>query len=102
GFYCITMLAMALELAREDLALADMASKFFEHFVAIVDAMNEFGGSGLWCPDDGFYYDQLQTNGRVIPLRARSVVGLLPLLACAVLDEETLRQHPGFAKRMQW
>jgi len=102
GFYCVTLLEMALELAREDPACEDMASKFFEHFVAIADAMNAFGGSGLWCPDDGFYYDQLLTNGRVVPLRVRSMVGLIPLLACTVLDEEALERFPGFAKRMRW
>src|SRR5881397_2115905 len=102
GFYCVTLLEMALELAREDPACEDMASKFFEHFVAIADAMNTFGGSGLWCPDDGFYYDQLLTNGRVVPLRVRSMVGLIPLLACTVLDEEALDRFPGFAKRMRW
>src|SRR6266516_321212 len=102
GFYCVILLAMALELAREDPACEDMASKFFEHFVAIADAMNAFGGSGLWCPDDGFYYDQLLTNGRVVPLRVRSMVGLIPLLACTVLDEEALDRFPGFAKRMRW
>src|SRR5438445_92315 len=102
GFYCVILLAMALELAREDPACEDMASKFFEHFVAIADAMNAFGGSGLWSPDDGFYYDQLLTNGRVVPLRVRSMVGLIPLLACTVLDEEALERLPGFAKRMRW
>src|SRR5437879_3129872 len=96
------MLEMALELAREDAAYEDMASKFFEHFVAIADAMNAFGGTGLWSPDDGFYYDQLQTSGRVVPLRVRSMVGLLPLLACTVLEDETLERLPGFSKRMRW
>jgi len=79
-----------------------MASKFFEHFVAIADAINAFGGSGLWCPTDGFYYDQLRTGGQVVPLRVRSMVGLLPLLACTVLEEETLARLPGFTKRMRW
>jgi Mannosylglycerate hydrolase MGH1-like glycoside hydrolase domain len=102
GFYCITMLEMALELAKEDPACEDMASKFFEHFVAIADALNNFGGSGLWCPDDGFYYDQLQTEGRVIPLRVRSLVGLMPLLACTVIREDTLDRLPGFTKRLRW
>jgi hypothetical protein len=102
GFYCITMLEMALELAKDNPAVEDMASKFFEHFVAIADALNNFGGTGLWCPDDGFYYDQLLTGGRVVPLRVRSMVGLLPLLACTVIEEETLDRLPGFAKRMRW
>jgi hypothetical protein len=102
GFFCLTLLEMALELAREDPACEDMASKYFEHFIAIVDAMNAFGGTGLWCPEDGFYYDQLQVDGRVIPLRVRSMVGLLPLMACTVLDEDVLERVPGFAKRMRW
>jgi len=102
GFFCVTLLEMALELAREDPACEDMASKYFEHFIAIVDAMNGFGGSGLWAEDDGFYYDQLQLGGRVIPLRVRSMVGLLPLLACTVLDDAVVERFPGFAKRMRW
>ena len=64
--------------------------------------MNTFGGTGLWCPEDGFYYDQLQVGGRVIPLRVRSMVGLLPLMACTVLDEAVLERFPGFTKRMRW
>ena len=102
AFYCITLLEMALELAREDPACEDMASKFFEHFVAIADAMNGFGGTGLWSPDDGFYYDQVHTGDRVVPLRVRSLVGLLPLFACTVLEEATLVRLPGFTKRMRW
>jgi hypothetical protein len=102
GFYCVTMLEMALELARENPAYEDMASKFFEHFVEIVDAINGFGGTGLWCPADGFYYDQLFTRAHAIPLRVRSMVGLLPLLACTVLEEDTLARCPAFAKRLRW
>jgi hypothetical protein len=102
GFYCATMLSMALELAKDDPAYEDMASKFFEHFVAIADAMNALGGSGLWCPDDGFYYDQLHVDGRTVPLRLRSLVGLVPLIACEVLEEDTLDRLPGFTRRMRW
>jgi hypothetical protein len=102
AFYCITMLEMALELSRDNPACEDMASKFFEHFVQIVDAMNGFGGTGLWSPQDGFYYDQLFSKDRMIPLRVRSMVGLLPLLACTVLEEETLARVPGFRKRFEW
>ncbi len=102
AFYCITLLEIALELAREDPAYEDMASKFFEHFVAIADAMNAFGGTGLWSPEDGFYYDQLHRDGETIPLRVRSLVGLLPLLACTVIEETTLEKLPGFRKRMRW
>ena len=59
AFYCTTMLSMALELASEDPAYEDLASKFFEHFIAIAEAINTLGGTGLWYEDDGFYYDQL-------------------------------------------
>jgi len=102
AFYCGTMLSMALELAREDAAYEDIASKFFEHYIAIADAMNTLGGSGLWHESDGFYYDQLRVGHEVVPLRIRSLVGLMPLLACEVLEHETLDRLPGFTRRMQW
>jgi hypothetical protein len=102
AFYCTTMLAMALELAREDTAYADIASKFFEHFVAISDAMNAMGGIGLWNDEDGFYYDQAHLHGTVVPLRLRSMVGLIPLFAAEVLDEDLLRRLPGFRRRLEW
>ncbi|MCS6302885.1 MAG: glucosidase [Nitrospira sp.] len=102
AFFCATMLGMALELAKEDPVYEDMASKFFEHFVAIVDAMNTLGGTGLWDETDGFYYDQLHVDGRTIPLKIRSLVGIIPLFAAEVLDEERIAQLPGFTKRMRW
>ncbi len=102
AFFCNTMLSMALELARDNPATEDMASKFFEHFVAIADAINTHGGTGLWDEPDGFYYDQLHVDGRTVPLRVRSLVGLLPLIAVEVLEEETIQKLPGFQKRMQW
>jgi hypothetical protein len=102
AFYCSTMLSMALALAREDPTYADMASKFFEHFVAIVDAMNELGGTGLWDEADGFYYDRLSIDGHVLPLPIRSMVGLLPLCAVEVLDQRTIDALPGFKKRLEW
>jgi hypothetical protein len=79
-----------------------MASKFFEHFVAIVDAMNTIGGQGLWDEADGFYYDQLHVEGRREALRVRSLVGLMPLIAVEVLDDEVLERLPGFRRRMEW
>ena len=97
AFYCNTMLAMALELASEDPAYEDVASKFFEHFIAIADAINTLGGTGLWYEDDGFYYDQLHVDGEHRALRVRSLVGLIPLIAAEVLDEakfEHLRRLP--------
>ena len=102
AFYCLTMLSMALELAEENRVYEDLASKFFEHFVRIADAMNNLGGTGLWDATDGFYYDQLKLNGDTIPLRSRSLVGLIPLIAVEVLEEEKVRQLPGFWKRMKW
>ncbi len=103
AFYCATMLAMALELARTRPAYEDIASKFFEHFIAITDAMNTLGGSGLWDENDGFYYDRMRTaEGESTPLRARSMVGLIPLLAVEVLDQDVIVALPGFRKRMRW
>jgi hypothetical protein len=102
AFYCGTLLSMALELAGEDPAYEDVASKFFEHFIAITDAMNTLGGSGLWNEEDGFYYDQLHVNGSHVPLRVRSLVGLLPLIACEIIEDDIVARLPGFRKRMQW
>jgi len=106
AFYSATMLGIALELACDGgkirSAYEDMASKFFEHFVQIVDAMNTLGGSGLWDEGDGFYYDQIQFDDHVVPLKTRSLVGLLPIIAVEVLDEEKCRRLPGFYKRMNW
>jgi hypothetical protein len=102
AFYCATMLSMALELADGDPAYEDVATKFFEHFVAISDAMHTLGGSGLWDAEDGFYYDQLHAGDRRTTLRVRSMVGLIPLYACLVLDEETLERLPDFRQRMEW
>jgi len=102
AFYCGTMLSMALELADEDAAYGDMASKFFEHYVAIVDAMNTQGGSGLWDEEDGFYYDRLAVDGTSVPLRTRSLVGLVPVLAVEVLEDHVIQKLPGFRKRMEW
>ncbi len=102
AFYCTTMMSMALELAQHYPAYDDLASKFFEHFVAIVDAMNAIGGDGLWDEDDGFYYDQLRGAGPARPLRVRSMVGLIPLFAVEVLRDADLEKVPGFKKRMEW
>jgi hypothetical protein len=102
AFYSATMLSMALELAKADPGYEDMASKFFEHFVGIADAINTVGGSGLWDDLDGFYYDKLNVNGQSAPLRVRSMVGLLPLIAVEVLEDEVIDHLPSFKKRMQW
>jgi hypothetical protein len=102
AFYCATMLSIALELAKESAAYEDLASKFFEHFVAITDAMNNLGGSGLWDGQDGFYYDQLHIMNRELPLRVRSMVGLIPLFAAEILEDEVIDRLPGFKRRLNW
>ncbi len=103
GFYCLTMLAMALELAPTRPPYEDIASKFLEHFVSIADAMNSLDGNGLWDDEDGFYYDNLKVNGvQLVPLKIRSLVGLLPMIGVTVLKQETLEALPGFRKRMDW
>jgi hypothetical protein len=102
AFYCATMLSMALELAHSDPSYDDVASKFFEHFVAIADAMNALGDGGLWDEEDGFYYDQLRCNGGAQRLKIRSIVGLIPIFAVEVLEDDLLHELPGFRKRMDW
>ncbi len=105
GMYCLNMLAIALELARENQAYEGVASKFFEHFVHISHAMNDLGGEGisLWDEQDGFYYDVLHLpNGDHFPLRVRSMVGLIPLYAVETLESDILGMLPGFKRRMQW
>jgi hypothetical protein len=105
GMYCLNMLAIALELAKEDRAYEDIASKFFEHFVYIAHAMNNFGSRGLslWDEEDGFYYDVLRLpNGEDHFLKIRSMVGLIPLFAVETLEPEAIDRLPGFKRRMQW
>ena len=102
AFYSVTMLAIAMELAKDNPATEDVASKFFEHFIAIVDAMNRLGGTGLWDEEDGFYYDQLHLDGRHIPLRVRSLVGAIPLIAVETLEQDMIDRLPGFKKRLTW
>jgi len=105
GMYCLNMLAIALELAKDDPAYEDVASKFFEHFVYIARAMNDFGSEGvsLWDEEDGFYYDVLHLpNGEEHFLKIRSMVGLIPLFAVETLEPEIVDRLPGFKRRMQW
>ncbi len=105
GMFCLNMMAIALELAHTDRAYEDVASKFFEHFVYIADAMNHLGGSDseLWDESDGFYYDALRMpDGDRIPLRVRSIVGLTPLFAVETIEPEMLDRLPGFARRLMW
>jgi hypothetical protein len=102
AFYCGHMLKIALELALDEPAYADMASKFFEHYLAIVEATNTLHGTGLWDEEDGFYYDHLRTESESLPLRLRSLVGLIPLCTPVVLEEAHLQVLSGFRKRMLW
>lgn len=102
AFYCSSMLSIAFELADGNPAYEDMASKFFEHYVSIAEAMNSLDGTGLWDEEDGFYYDHLHLDGRSIPLKIRSIVGLIPLFTVDVLFDETIDKLPGFRKRMDW
>jgi mannosylglycerate hydrolase MGH1-like protein len=105
GMYCLNMLAIALELAKEDPAYEDVASKFFEHFVNIAHAMNDMGTEGisLWDNEDGFYYDVLHLpSGDDHFMKIRSMVGLIPLFAVETLEPEIVDRLPGFKRRMQW
>ncbi|GHC60606.1 glucosidase [Roseibacillus persicicus] len=103
GSYCLTMLSIALELAPTRPPYEDIASKFLEHFISITDAMNSLGGNGLWDEEDGFYYDNLIVGqDKPIPLKIRSLVGLLPMIAVTVIKQKTIDSLPGFRKRMDW
>jgi hypothetical protein len=105
GFYCLVMLKIALELARENPVYQDSASKFFEHFLRIARAMTgEYrSGLSLWDEEDGFFYDALDLPGRGITrLKVRSLVGLMPLLAVETLTSELMESMPVFSRRMNW
>ena len=105
GMYCLNMLAISLELAKENPAYEGVASKFFEHFVYICRAMSNLGDEGLalWSREDGFFHDVLHLpDGRHFPLKVRSLVGLIPLFAVETLESEVVDRLPGFKRRMQW
>lgn len=105
AMYCLNLLAIAMELAREDPAYEDVASKFWEHFLYIADAINHMSdhGESMWCETDGFFYDVLHgPDGRHVPMRLRSMVGLIPLFAVEVLESKLVNRLPGFKRRMEW
>ena len=105
AMYCLNMLAISLELAQEDDAYEDVASKFFEHFIFIAEAMNNVGheDTELWDERDGFYYDVLHLPGHTnIPLKVRSMVGLIPLFAVETIEAEWLENLPNFRRRTEW
>jgi hypothetical protein len=111
AMYSLNLMRIALELATHETAYEDIALKFFEHFLSIAKAMTAIGGepgasatgAGLWDDADGFYYDELNLpDGREIPLKVRSLVGLIPLFAVEVLEPELLAKVPAFAARLRW
>ena len=102
AYYCSSMLSIAFELANYNAAYGDIASKFFEHYVAIAEAMNSLDGTGLWDETDGFYYDHLHVDGKSVPLKIRSMVGIIPLFTVDILEEAAIDKVSGFRKRMDW
>ena len=103
AMFCLSMLRIAIELTPHDRSYEDIASKFFEHFLYIASAMNSMGEGGLWDEEDGFFYDWLRLpDGSKIPLRVRSLVGLIPLFAVTTLDAESIDKMDGFKRRMTW
>jgi hypothetical protein len=102
GMYCLDMFSIAVELAKENRVYEDMAVKFFEHFLYIADAINGRDG-GLWNEEDGFYYDVLNLhNGIRIPLKTRSIVGLIPLFAVRTLNPDNLENLPDLRNKIRW
>jgi hypothetical protein len=105
AMYTLNLLAIALELALEDPSYEDVASKFWEHFIYIADAMGHRGPDdlGLWNEEDGFFYDVLKLpDGRHFPMKIRSMVGLIPLFAVETLEPEVLDKFPDFKRRLEW
>jgi hypothetical protein len=105
AMYTLNLLAIALELSKDDRAYEDVASKFWEHFIHIAHAMSHRGqnGTGLWNEEDGFFYDVLRLpDGNHFPMKIRSMVGLIPLFAVETLEPELLERLPGFKRRLEW
>ncbi len=105
GMFCLDMLTIALELASRNPVYEAIATKFFEHFLAIADALNNLGGDGvpLWNDEDQFFYDVLHLpNDRTLPLKVRSFVGLIPLFAVKTIDPDLLAHLPEFRERLEW
>ncbi len=105
AFYCILMLRIAFHLSFEEPVYQDIATKFFEHFLRIATAMKDVGGQGysLWHAEDGFFYDALHLpDDRILPVKVRSIVGLLPLLAVETLEEEGMSKLKTFSRRVDW
>ena len=107
AMYCLSLMRIALELSLGNHVYEDIATKFFEHFLSIAEAMTNMGGGngdlGLWDEEDQFYYDSLQLpDGRAVSLKVRSIVGLIPLFAVETLEPQMLDQLPGFKRRLEW
>jgi len=105
GMFCLNLLRIALELATHNRAYEDIATKFFEHFLQIAAAMSDMGGKGisLWDQEDCFFYDVLRTpDGQSVPLKIRSMVGLVPLFAVTTIEPEELEKLPDFKQRLEW
>ena len=105
GMFCLNMLRIAVELARENPVYESIATKFFEHFLSIAAAMNNLGGKGigLWDEEDEFFYDVLHTpGGRYVRVRVRSLIGLMPLIAVETIEPALLDALPGFKQRLEW
>jgi hypothetical protein len=105
AMYTLNLLAISMELAKEDSSYEDVASKFWEHFLYIAKAMNNLGEDdiSLWNEEDGFYYDVLHLPGQSsFPMKVRSMVGLIPLFAVETLEPEMMKRLPGFKKRLEW
>src|SRR5439155_19917221 len=109
AMFCLNMLAIALELARHDDAYEDVATKFLEHFFHIAYAINDRAqavgddDADLWDNEDNFYSDLLRLpDGSKTYIRARSLVGLIPLLAVETMDPDLLDMLPGFRERLAW
>jgi len=104
AMYCLNLMRIALELAQHNHVYEDVATKFLEHFLYIAKAMYNIGdqGIGLWDEEDEFYYDVLNCDGHVVPLKVRSLVGLIPLFAVETLEPDLLSRLPEFSKRLDW
>lgn len=104
AMYSLNMMRIALELSVANHVYENLASKFLEHFLYIAGAMTNIGGKGigLWDEEDQFFYDVLYANGTVQLLKARSLVGLIPLFAVEVIEPDIIHTSPEFARRTEW
>ncbi|MET0218640.1 MAG: glucosidase, partial [Burkholderiales bacterium] len=105
AMYCLNLLGIALELAKEDVVYEDIATKFFEHFVYIGAAVNRVGGreNGLWDEEAGYYFDVLKLpDGRCFEMKAHTIAGLIPVFAIVAGDREIMRGFRDFHERFRW